>query len=330
MSGQARSGPEPVYVSIASSLGSSRVLYSEPMSGHTSFRIGGPCDCLVLPETVEDAIKAWKACREFSVPCGVIGNGTNLLVKDGGVRGCLIKMAPGSSGVERRGDLILEVKAGTLLPRLVHAAFQEGLSGLEWAVGIPGSAGGAVAMNAGAYEGDFGSLVTRVQVASASGETGWIDAGELDFSYRHSIFTGRDDILVLAADLKLVAGDRDRIYDVMLERALEREEKQPLDLPSAGSAFRRPPGRYAGAMIESLGLKGASCGGAQVSTKHAGFIVNTGKASARDVLELMALVRRKVKEGFGVDLEPEIVVIGEDEPAGEVRCVLEYRTDNRP
>ena len=167
-------------------------------------------------------------------------------------------------------------------------------------------------MNAGAYGGDFGSLVTRVHVAKSDGATWWMDAGELDFGYRHSLFTGRPDLLVLSVDLRLAPGDRTAIYEVMMKRAKEREEKQPLDMPSAGSAFRRPPGHYVGQMIEQLGLKGASIGGAQVSSKHAGFIVNTGNATARDVESLLNLVKAKVKENFNVDLEPEIVILGED------------------
>jgi UDP-N-acetylmuramate dehydrogenase len=314
--GRAGKSTGPDLACIASSLKDSRVLYSEPMSEHTSFRIGGPCDLLVLPGTSEDAVKAWTMCREMKVPCHVIGNGTNLLVKDGGVRGCLIKMAPGSHGLERTGDLSIEARSGTLLPRLLQAALEEGLSGLEWAVGIPGSVGGAVTMNAGAYGGDFGSLVSRVQAASLDGDTCWIGADEMGFSYRHSLFAERDDLLVLSAELKLAPGDKSSIYDIMLRRAGEREEKQPLDVPSAGSAFRRPQGHYVGAMIESLGLKGKSIGGAQVSPKHAGFIVNAGNATAKDVLELMSLVQAKVKASFGVDLEPEIVVIGEDPEPG--------------
>jgi UDP-N-acetylmuramate dehydrogenase len=315
--GQPGTGFDPDLARIASCLKDSRILYSEPMSEHTSFRIGGPCDLLVLPGTSADAVRAWTMCRGMKVPCHVIGNGTNLLVKDGGVRGCLIKMAPEFQGVERTGDVSFRVSSGTLLPRLVQAALEGELSGLEWAIGIPGSVGGAVTMNAGAYGGDFGSLVTRVQAASPDGQTCWIEAGDVGFSYRHSLFSERDGLLVLSADLKLARGDRRGIYDVMLKRAQEREEKQPLDLPSAGSAFRRPQGHYVGAMIESLGLKGKSIGGAQVSAKHAGFIVNTGNATARDVLELMSLIQAKVKEGFGVELQPEIVVIGEDAGPGQ-------------
>ena len=305
-------GMDQALVQVASRLTNSRVLFREPMSRHTSFKIGGPCDLLVLPKTSGDAVLAWTLCKDAGLSCHVIGNGTNLLVKDGGYRGCLIKVAPGSSGVRRTGERSLEVLSGTLLPRLVQSAFEEGLSGLEWAVGIPGSVGGAVVMNAGAYGGDFGSVVRRIKVARPGGETEWIAAQDAGFSYRRSCFSDRDDLLVVSAELELVPGDKAKIYDVMMHRALEREEKQPLDVPSAGSAFRRPPGHYVGAMIEALGLKGKTVGGAQVSPKHAGFIVNTGNATAKDVLELMALIQTAVKEAFQVDLEPEIVVIGED------------------
>lgn len=315
--GQIEKGLGPDLAYVVSGLRDSHVFYKEPMSLHTSFRIGGPCDLLVLPGTTEDAVKAWTACLRAGIPCHVVGNGTNLLVRDGGVRGCVIKMAPALHGIQRNGDLSLEVMAGTLLPRLVQKALEEDLSGLEWAVGIPGSVGGAVTMNAGAYGGDFGSLITRVKVASYDGTVRWIDGGDIGFSYRHSVFTGREDLMILAVDLRLASGDREIIYDVMQRRAREREEKQPLGVPSAGSAFRRPQGHYVGAMIEALGLKGASIGGAQVSTKHAGFIVNVNGATARDVLSLMGLIETKVKDSFGVELVPEIVVIGEDPEPGE-------------
>jgi UDP-N-acetylmuramate dehydrogenase len=297
---------------VTSMLNGSRILYNEPMSLHTSFRIGGPCDLLVLPWVEDDVVAAWVKCKELSIPCCIVGNGTNLLVRDGGVRGCVVKLAPGFSGVKRTGDAALHVKAGTLLPRLVEAALDEGLSGLEWAVGIPGSVGGAIAMNAGAYGGDVASLVRRVEVAFSDGSTRWFPAEELDFSYRHSLFTERDDLLVLSAELHLVPGDRTTIKSLMDTRSAEREAKQPLDLPSAGSAFRRPPGYYVGSMIQELGLKGFKLGGAQISPKHAGFIVNTGEATASEVLQLMEMIQAKVKAAYGVDLEPEVVVIGED------------------
>lgn len=297
---------------VASRLTGSRVLYNEPMSSHTSFRIGGPCDLLVLPSEADDAVTAWNLCREMAIPCYIVGNGTNLLVRDGGVRGCVVKMAPGYCGVQRNGEAVLKVRAGTLLPRLVQSALEEGLSGLEWAVGIPGSVGGAIAMNAGAYGGDMASLVKRVQVAFSDGSIRWIAAEDLGFSYRHSLFTDRGDLLILAAELSMRQGDKGTIRKVMTARAGEREEKQPLHLPSAGSAFRRPPGHYVGSMIQELGLKGLCVGAAQISPKHAGFIVNTGKATAREVLELMSRVQSKVKEAFDIDLQPEVIVIGED------------------
>ncbi len=310
-------GEDERLVNVARTLTGSRVFFSEPMANHTSFRIGGPCDLLVLPETAEDAVAAWNACMDLSVPCRVVGNGTNLLVRDGGVRGCLIKMAPGLSGIENNGAFSLYAKSGTLLSDLVREAQTSGLSGLEFATGIPGSVGGAVSMNAGAYGGDFGSLVRRVRAATLGDGIRWYGPDELQFSYRYSLFQTRDDLLILEVELGLTKGDPARIHELMESRSRERERKQPLGLPSAGSAFRRPPGHYVGSMIEELGLKGFAIGGAQVSTRHAGFIVNTGTATAKDVLALMAAIRDKVKETFGVELEPEIVIIGEDDlPAG--------------
>jgi UDP-N-acetylmuramate dehydrogenase len=300
------------YQEIASSLPNSRVLFSEPMSNHTSFRIGGPCDLLVIPGTRDDAIRAWLMCRELRVPCHIIGNGTNLLVRDGGVRGCIVKLASGFAGVERNGSKGLMISSGTLLQKLVEAAVSYELSGLEFAVGIPGSMGGAVTMNAGAYGGDMGSLVNRVEVATSDGRIQWLSQDELEFSYRHSLFLSRDDLLILTVEMLLEPGDGNQIHHVMMAHLSQRQEKQPLDLPSAGSAFRRPRGKFVGPMIESLGLKGFSYGGAMVSPKHAGFIVNSGGATAKDVLTLMEIVQKKVYEAFGVSLQPEIIVVGDD------------------
>ncbi len=315
--GEAPKSREERLAFVASALKNSRVLYSEPMKKHTSFGIGGPCDLLVMPTTLDDAVRAWSACREASIPCRVIGNGTNLLVRDGGVRGCLIKMSPGSSGIARAGDSSFRISAGTPLPAVVREALSSSLSGLEWATGIPGSAGGAVVMNAGAYGGDFGSLASKVRVAAPDGRDWWMDASEIGFDYRRSLFTNRDDLLVLAVDIDLAAGDEKQIRELMGKRVKEREAKQPLDAPSAGSAFRRPAGHYVGAMIESLGLKGFRIGGAQVSPKHAGFIVNTGGAKSKDVENLISLIRTRVRETYDVELEPEIVILGDDEPLSD-------------
>ena len=313
MSGRQEVSPE-LLREISASLENSKVLFSEPMSNHTSFRIGGPCDLLIMPRSHKDVVKAWVECRRLSVPCYIIGNGTNLLVRDGGIRGCAIKMAPGLSGVEINGKDSLRVKSGTLLSGLVKRAMEAGLSGLEFAVGIPGSVGGAISMNAGAYNGDISSLVERVLASDAQGKQFWLNDSEIKFSYRDSLFLQRDDLIVLEANIRLVPGDVKRISSLMAKNAQERARKQPLDLPSAGSAFRRPQGRYVGSMVEALGLKGFSYGGAQVSEKHAGFIVNSGNGTAADVLALMKIIQEKVKDAYGVELESEIVVIGEDLP----------------
>lgn len=297
---------------IAAALEDSQVFLSEPMKNHTSFRIGGPCDLLVVPRTKDDVIKAWSMCRSLGVPCYVAGNCTNLLVKDGGLRGCMIKLSPGFSGIMKGDGNRLKVWAGSLLGQVVEASATLGLSGLEFAAGIPGSMGGAVTMNAGAYGSDISALVTRVQVAALDGSIDFMSASSLDFSYRHSYFSHRDDLLILSAELALVKGDTAQIRQTISKHLEDRRDKQPLDLPSAGSVFKRPDGKFVGQMIEMLGLKGVSCGGAMVSPKHAGFIVNTGNATARDVLTLMGLIQKKVYEEFGVMLEPEIVVIGED------------------
>ncbi len=300
------------YAEIAAGLHDSKVFFSEPMANHTSFRIGGPCDLLVVPKTRDDVIKAWSTCRNLGVPCYIAGNCTNLLVKDGGLRGCMIKLSPGFSGIDRRDGNTLSVLAGSLLGQVVELSASLGLAGLEFAAGIPGSIGGAVTMNAGAYGSDISSLVRRVEVATLDGDIGFVSASALDFSYRHSFFSGREDLLILSADLVLAQGDTGTIRQTVAQRLKDRQDKQPLDFPSAGSVFKRPQGRYVGQMIEMLGLKGLSCGGAMISPKHAGFIVNTGKATAEDVLTLMGMIEKKVYEEFGVRLEPEIVVIGED------------------
>lgn len=298
---------------LAYTLKDSKVLWNEPMSRHTSFQIGGPADLLVIPRSVEDAGRVFVECRRNGVPCFIIGNGTNLLVRDGGIRGAVLKLSPDLDGIVPTGETVLEVGAGTLLSELLDTACELELSGLEFAVGIPGSVGGAVAMNAGAYDGEVASLVSRVKVLDQEGRVFWLDRDELSFSYRESIFQHRSDLLVLGAELRMVKGKKESIRRQMEEYARRRQEKQPLDLPSAGSAFRRPPGGYVGPLVERAGLKGFSVGGARVSPKHAGFIVNTGGASARDVLELMDVIVSRVYETSGIVLQPEIVVLGEDE-----------------
>ena len=298
---------------LTSTLNDSIVLWNEPMSRHTSFKIGGPADLLVIPRSIEDTRRVFVGCKRNGVPCYVVGNGTNLLVRDGGIRGAVLKLASGLNGIVPAEETLLEVGAGTLLSDLLDTARNLELSGLEFAVGIPGSVGGAVAMNAGAYGGEIASLVLRVKVLDQEGRILWLGRDDLAFGYRESIFQHRADLMVLGAELKMVKGRKENIVRQMEDYAHRRQEKQPLDMPSAGSAFRRPPGGYVGPLIEKAGLKGFSIGGARVSPKHAGFIVNTGGATAKDVLQLMDTIVTAVYETSGIVLQPEIVVLGEDE-----------------
>jgi len=286
-----------------------RVLVDEPMSRHTTFRIGGPADVLFLPASAEELITALRAARELGAPCFVMGNGSNLLVRDGGVRGLVIELGEPMSAVTVRGTT-LRAQAGASLARLSREAQQASLAGLVFASGIPGSVGGAVAMNAGAYGGEIRDVLARALVLEG-GEAAWRPAQALNLSYRDSDVL-RKGLIVLEAEFELAPGDCNALLADMNELARRRREKQPLSLPSAGSTFKRPEGRFAGALIQEAGLKGYRVGGAQVSELHAGFVVNRGGATARDVLRLIADVQARVRENAGVTLEPEVRIIGED------------------
>ena len=287
-----------------------RILLNEPMKNHTTFRIGGPADALFFPSSEEELIAARKAAREAGVPCTIIGNGSNLLVRDGGIRGLTITLGE-EFGAITAEENILTAQAGAMLSRLSREAQVRGLSGLAFAAGIPGSVGGGVAMNAGAYGGEIKDTLLCARVLGAEDEPVWLDADDLELGYRSSRVL-REGLTVLQARFRLTPGNPDDILAEMNEYNRRRREKQPLSLPSAGSAFKRPEGHFAGALIQEAGLKGLSVGGAQVSALHAGFIVNTGGAACRDVLDLIALVQRRVMEQSGVLLEPEVRVIGSD------------------
>jgi len=295
---------------LAESIPRSRTLFDEPMCRHTSFRIGGPADLLVIPANLEDLRKTVGFCIDNQVPLFVMGSGTNLLVKDGGIRGVVAKLSGTLDHIRFDGDLVT-AGSGARLAELSRQAMEHGLSGLEFACGIPGSVGGAVVMNAGAYDGEMKDVVRSVTVLSRDEGLVTIDAGEMDFGYRRSRPQDTGDIVVEAV-MSLIPGDRARIASRMEELERRRREKQPLDLPSAGSVFKRPEGHYAGTLIEKAGLKGMSVGGARVSELHAGFIVNTGGATAKDVLRLIEIVRDEVMRRFGVLLTPEIRIVGED------------------
>jgi len=287
-----------------------QILWDEPMRNHTSFRIGGPADALLMPRDPEELARVIRYCREFAVPYYVIGQGTNLLVRDGGVRGAVIKLASPLDNITFQG-MRAEAGAGATLRELCRQAMERGLSGLEFACGIPGSVGGAVCMNAGAYDGEMKDVVVSARVLDENGSIEVWDAERLGFGYRSSALQGRQAVILSAAFL-LKPDNPEAIRERMEDYDRRRRARQPLDLPSAGSVFRRPPGRFVGPMIEELGLKGYRVNDAQVSEMHAGFIVNRGQARAADVLRLVEIIREKVMEKFQVWLELEIKVIGEE------------------
>ncbi len=280
-----------------------------PMSEHTSFHIGGPADILAAPAGEEALRRLLLWARDGGVPLTVIGRGTNLLVRDRGVRGLVVRVGQGLDGTEV-SDSVISAGAGLPLAELSRLAAARGLAGLAWACGIPGSLGGALVMNAGAYDGEMKDVVKRVEVMRPDGTRAWLSAADLDFAYRHSALQGAD-LVALRAELGLKPGDRSAIEAEMAEFDRRRAGSQPLELPSAGSVFRRPPNHFVGPTITQAGLRGARIGGAQVSEKHAGFIVNRGGATAGDVLELIERIRAEVKAKFNLDLVQEIRIIGE-------------------
>ena len=286
------------------------LLVAEPMAKHTSFRIGGPADLLAQPADEAELAALLQVASEHAVPVTLIGNGSNLLVRDKGIRGLVIKLGNLFSGVEVCGNA-LTFGCGVSLAMASKKAASLSLSGLEFAVGIPGTIGGAVYMNAGAYDGEMAKVVIKVRVMDEQGKTSELAASELDFAYRHTALQNSGRI-VTSVTVSLVPGDADAIAAKMADFSQRRISKQPLELPSAGSMFKRPPGYFAGTLIDQTGLKGYTVGGAQVSTKHAGFVVNIGGATASDVLQLISDVQSKVFAAHGVHLEPEVLVLGEE------------------
>lgn len=288
---------------------SDQILVNEPMARHTTFRVGGPADALFLPEGEDQLLAALDAARDAGVPAYVIGNGSNLIVRDGGIRGLVIAIGEGMSDVRREGDTIL-AQAGASLARVASFAQGEGLAGLEFASGIPGTLGGGCAMNAGAYGGQLSDVLVDARVLM-DGRIATLDREGMAMGYRTSLPL-RAGGIVLSARFELTPDAPEAILERMKVLNARRRDKQPLNLPSAGSTFKRPEGHFAGALIEQAGLKGRSVGGAQVSTKHAGFLVNTGGATASDVLALIRLVQDEVQARGGIRLEPEVRVLGED------------------
>ena len=286
------------------------VFCNEPMKKHTSFKIGGPADILVQPQDADVLAQALAAARDCGVPVTILGNGSNVLVRDKGIRGLVIKIGNALKTFRQDGER-LYFGAGYSLALASRKAWECGLSGMEFAVGIPGSIGGAVYMNAGAYNGEMKCVVKNVRVMDMTGKAMELTAEDLQFGYRKTSLQ-QSGYIITEVCLKMQPGDKDAIKAMMDDFSSRRISKQPLELPSAGSMFKRPPGYFAGTLIEQAGLKGYTVGGAQVSEKHAGFVVNRGSATAADVLQLIADVRRIVMEKAGVELHPEVLVIGEE------------------
>ena len=289
-------------------MGGSGIFMEEPMKKHTTFRVGGPADVLVQPD--ETALAAILAlCRQYHVPYSFIGNGSNLLVGDKGIRGVVIEMTDPMGNIEVDGTKIT-AQAGAMLSKIANTAASNGLGGMEFAAGIPGSVGGAVVMNAGAYGGEMKDIIERVYVLDENGAQLELDRDALDLGYRHSCIPDKKYIVTKVV-LELVPRDEAEIRSEMKELNEKRAEKQPLQYPSAGSTFKRPEGYFAGKLIMDAGLRGYQVGGAQVSEKHCGFVINKGDATAADICQLMRDVSDKVQAQFGVVLEPEVKMIGE-------------------
>ena len=286
------------------------LLLEEPMAKHTSFRIGGPADVLAQPADEAELAALLKRAGEHAVPVTLIGNGSNLLVRDKGIRGLVIKLSNSFSDMKALGNE-LTFGSGISLAMASKKAASLSLSGLEFAVGIPGTIGGAVYMNAGAYDGEMAKVVTSVRVMDREGKISELKASELAFAYRHTALQN-SGLIVTSVTCVLQPDEADAIAAKMADFSQRRISKQPLELPSAGSMFKRPPGYFAGTLIDQTGLKGYTVGGAQVSTKHAGFVVNVGGATAKDVLQLISDVQSKVFAAHGVRLEPEVLVLGEE------------------
>ncbi|MCR5833525.1 MAG: UDP-N-acetylmuramate dehydrogenase [Selenomonadaceae bacterium] len=286
-------------------------IFNAPMCEHTTFKIGGAADVLIFPSSAEDVSEIFKLVKEFNLPCTVLGNGSNVLVRDKGIRGVVVKFTDTFFGNMSCEGQRLFACAGASLKEVSYFAAYNGLTGMEFAVGIPGSIGGAIFMNAGAYDGEMKNAVASVRAVTPEGNLVEFSGASLNLGYRQSIFQ-QNGCAICEVELILQRGNSVDIRNKMNDFTERRESKQPLDMPSAGSTFKRPKGYFAGTLIDNTGLKGLRVGGAMVSEKHAGFVVNTGGATAKDVLDLIEEVRRRVYESHGVTLSPEVRIIGEE------------------
>ena len=281
------------------------IFVNEPLKNHTTFKVGGPADILVTPTSKEELIE----CLKLDVPKFIMGNGSNLIVKDKGIRGLIIKTTKVNNIT--LNENIIEAEVGAYLGKISIFARENSLTGFEFASGIPGTVGGGVSMNAGAYGGEMKDVVIETTYCDLEGNIYSINNEQHEFGKRKSFFTDKD-FVILSTKIKLNGGNKEEIAAKMEELKVSRNTKQPVTMPSAGSIFKRPEGHFAGKLIEDSGLKGYTIGGAQVSTLHAGFIVNVGNATAKDILELIKYIQDVVNRDYGVELETEVKVVGED------------------
>lgn len=298
-----------LYKGLCAAAGEENVLLDEPMCRHTTFRIGGPADYFVMPSSSDEIRTITELCRESRVPYYIIGNGSNLLVGDRGYRGVIIQIFRRMNRIRTEENKIY-VQAGALLSKIAAAACEASLTGMEFASGIPGTLGGALRMNAGAYGGEMKDIVEKAEVLTSDGEVLRLKTDELGMGYRTSVIAAKDYV-ALGAAIRLEKGDKENIRARMEDLKKKRIEKQPLEFGSAGSTFKRPEGYFAGKLIEDTGLRGYRIGDAQISEKHCGFVINRGKATAAEIIRLMDEVSARVEEKFGVRLEPEVKKIGE-------------------
>lgn len=299
------------YDKLEEIVGKDKIKYNEKMSKYTTMKVGGPCDCIVFPDEISKIKEIIEFCKNENITFYVIGNGSNLLVKDEGIHGVVIKLGHRFSKIELDGEYILAY-AGATMPALSQLAKKNSLKGLEFACGIPGTIGGGVKMNAGAYGSQISDILYEVTYMDEKEEIKTIKNKDCSFGYRKSIFTINPNYVILSAKFKLERGNIDEIENKMKENSLARKAKQPLEYPNFGSVFKRPEGYFVGKLVDDAGLRGYKIGGAQVSTKHTGFIVNVDNATCKDVLDLIGYVQTTVYNKFNVKLTPEVIIIGGD------------------
>ena len=296
------------YEALVKVLDEDQIKPEEPMKNHVTFRVGGSADFFVTPKNYEELSWVLKCCAKYEMPCYIMGNGSNLLVSDQGYRGVVIQLFRQLNDIQCEGNVI-RAQAGALLSAVANRALEEKLTGFEFAAGIPGTLGGACVMNAGAYGGEMKDVLKSVTVLTREGERITLQKNELELGYRTSIIA-KKDYIVLEAEIELKAGDAEEIKAVMDDLKERRTTKQPLEYPSAGSTFKRPEGYFAGQLIDEAGLRGYQCGGAQISVKHAGFVINTGNATAEDVVNVITHAQEEVLKRNNIKLETEVKRLG--------------------